>query len=1097
MNVGAWLEALGLADYEEAFAENGVDAELLRELTNEDLKDLGVARLADRKRLLKAIAQLAEEGSEYSVRDLSAAVLEGERRQVTVLFTDLAAFTELSAQIDPEELHDLLTRLYEVADEIVEGYDGTVDKHLGDGIMALFGAPRAHSDDPLRAVRAAFDIHSAMTELSVEAGRDLSVHAGIASGEVVAGGLGRDGHQEYTVLGDSVNLASRLDGLANAGDTLIADSVQRAVSGEIECESLGDVPVKGLDRPVRVWRARGIRGTDTPHRSTPFVGRRGELKQFSGILDECSEQRTGQTVLVRGEAGIGKTRLLEEFVKVSIAKGFNAHKGLVLDFGVGKGQDAIGALLRSLLGVAGDGDAEPAAAAEAAIKAKWIEEDQRVYINDLLDLAKPTELRAMYDAMDEAARNRGKQNVVVSVVKSVCGLRATLLVIEDSHWADASTLDYLAQLMNAVCDHPAVLVMTTRVEGDPFDSIWRSLTRGSPLVTLDLSPLRQDEALKLASGLTDAKQRVVQRCIERAEGNPLFLEQLVRNAEETEDESIPASVQSLVLARMDRLPARDKGALQAASVLGQRFTLDTLRHLIGDPAYICVGLTDQSLIRPEGDDYLFNHALIQEGVYNSLLKRRRRTLHLQAADWFSERDPMLRAEHLDRAGDPAAPSAYLEAAQVQTDNYHYEQAVSFIERGLALATKPADKFALKCLQGQVLHDQGSIDLSSQVYSGALELAEDDNGRCRAWIGWAAGLRVADRYDEALALLDKAETVAERDGLIREQAEIHHIRGNLYFPMGRIEACAEEHGKSLRFATESGSPEAEANALSGLADASYIAGRMASAYRYFDRCVGVAHQNGFGRIEVANRSMVGFSRFYLNHLREALDDALESAAAASKVGHQRAEMLGDILAAFVLYEMAEYRRARQHNERALALSQQLGAPRFEAQALMYNGKLARAEGHRDEAIIILKEAQEMSGEVGHGFSGPRIAGELARNLHDEQAKRAALVDGERMLAAGSVAHNHFFFYPDAIEVSLDIHDWDGAERYATALEDFCVDEPLPWCDFFVNRGRILAACGRGERQRGLVADLERLRDEANKVGLATALPALDEALSSSG
>ncbi len=195
MDVGAWLRELGLADYAGAFEENGVDAALLPELTNEDLKDLGIARLSDRKRLLKAIAKLSEGDDQGEAGASPTAAFEGERRQVTVLFADLVGFTELSTDLDPEELHGLVTRFHEVADGIVERYGGTVDKHLGDGVMALFGAPRAHGDDPVRAARAAFDIHQAMSALSTEAGRSLSLLAGIASGEVVAGGLGRYGHQ--------------------------------------------------------------------------------------------------------------------------------------------------------------------------------------------------------------------------------------------------------------------------------------------------------------------------------------------------------------------------------------------------------------------------------------------------------------------------------------------------------------------------------------------------------------------------------------------------------------------------------------------------------------------------------------------------------------------------------------------------------------------------------------------------------------------------------------------------------------------------------------------------------------------------------------
>ena len=317
----------------------------------------------------------------------AAPSLGGERRQVTILFADLAGFTELSNELDAEEVHGLVSRYFEVADDIVEHYGGTVDKHIGDAVMALFGTPIAHDDDPLLALRAACDMHGAVAEVSRGAGRELAIHIGIASGEVVAGGLGSDSRQDYTVLSESVNLASRLDSLAGAGETLISEAVYRAVDAQVDCEAMGEVTVKGLDKPVRVWRALRISGQTGQDRQSQSVGRQSELRQFTGVIEACQETGSGQAVVVRGEAGMGKTRLVEEFTAIAEARGFASHKGLVLDFGVGKGQDAVRSLVRSLLGLSGGGEAERDAAAERAQEAGWADADQRVFLNDLLDLA--------------------------------------------------------------------------------------------------------------------------------------------------------------------------------------------------------------------------------------------------------------------------------------------------------------------------------------------------------------------------------------------------------------------------------------------------------------------------------------------------------------------------------------------------------------------------------------------------------------------------------------------------------------------------------------------------------------------------------------
>ena len=253
----------------------------------------------------------------------------------------------------------------------------------------------------------------------------------------------------------------------------------------------------------------------------------------------------------------------------------------MLDFGAGIGQDAIRTLVRSLLGLtASSAPAAAQAAAERALRDGLVATQQQVYLNDLLDLPQPIALRALYDAMDNATRNRGKRETVGRLVQSLSQEQPLLLLVEDLHWADRLTLEHLATLTETVAGCPALLVMTTRMEGDPLDQAWRSATGGSPLMTIDLGPLRPQEAQVLAGAYLDASADFARRCVERAAGNPLFLEQLLRHAEQSSAAGVPGSVQSLVQARMDQLDAPDKQALQAASVFGQRFALDALRCVI-------------------------------------------------------------------------------------------------------------------------------------------------------------------------------------------------------------------------------------------------------------------------------------------------------------------------------------------------------------------------------------------------------------------------------------------------------------------------------------------------------------------------------------
>ncbi|HEX6015351.1 MAG TPA: adenylate/guanylate cyclase domain-containing protein [Geminicoccaceae bacterium] len=571
MDIADWLRRLGLERYEQAFRDNAVGGEVLPSLTAEDLKDLGVTAVGHRRRLLDAIASLraaAEPDRALAHRPEDDDEPAGERRQVVVLFADLAGYTALSRELDAEDVHALLGRFFERVDRVVEEHGGRVDKHLGDCVMAVFGAPLAHGNEAERAVRAALAVHDAMPSVAAEIGRAVDVHVGIAGGQVVASGTGSASHREYTVTGDSVNLAARLTDAARSGEILVSDAVRRALGDRLDGDELDPLRVKGFAEPVRAWRLRGLRA---PSGRAALVGRAGELDRFRQALAECRATGRGRAILVRGEAGIGKTRLLEEFREEAHHAGFACHAGLVLDFGAGTGRDAVRALVRAMLGLTVSSDlSEAAAAAAGGLARGLLDSDDAVFLNDLLDLPQPTGLRALYDAMDPTTRDAGKRQAVSRLVERASRGRPLLLLVEDLHWADPSTVAHVARLARTVRRCSALLVMTSRSEGDPFDrEAWRAEAgdEHAPLA-MDLEPLDPAEARALAAPFLAANAALAECCVERAAGNPLFLEQLLRHAEESAEAGVPGSVQSLVQARLDRLDPADKTALQAASVLG-------------------------------------------------------------------------------------------------------------------------------------------------------------------------------------------------------------------------------------------------------------------------------------------------------------------------------------------------------------------------------------------------------------------------------------------------------------------------------------------------------------------------------------------------
>jgi class 3 adenylate cyclase/tetratricopeptide (TPR) repeat protein len=1090
MDLTQWLAELGLGQYAAAFAENDIDFDVLAQLTDADLKELGVSSLGNRKRLLAAIAaRVPVSAISVSHEEIS----KGERRQVTIVFADLCEFTPLSQSLDPEEVRELVARYTALVDGIVVSYGGTIDKHIGDAVMALFGAPKSHDDDPLRAARAALDIHEALGRLTDSRRRPLQAHVGIASGEVVAGSLQRGSAHDYTVLGDSVNLAARLVAAAGPGQTLLSNTVYRALAGRGLCDDLGAIELKGFDVPARVWRLRGISPDPPAANRTAFVGRKAELDQFKSLITACLARRTGQVVYLRGEAGIGKTRLVEEMRRFSETSGFATHRGLVLDFGVAKGHDPVRAILLSLLGLLPGSEAEPRQAlAERLFAERVVAPDNAAFLHDLLELPQTTQQRALYDAMDVVARERGKRALAAALIAHCSRGQPTLLIVEDLHWADPQILAYLASFATAVSGIPGFLVMTSRVEGDQLDAAWRASCRGTPFATIDLGPLRGDEALSLVGNFIDATHSVASACTERAGGNPLFLEQLLRNAQEGCRDAIPASIQSLVQARMDRLSARDRDAFQIAAVIGQRFDLGLLRHLMAAPDYSCANLIANALAIPEGDDFMFAHALIQEGAYSSMLRSRRRELHARAAEWYSERDLTLCAQHFDRADDERAAKAYLRAAVAQRSTYHMDAAFRLAARGCEIARDAADRHALICLKGELQRDLGDPSASVLSYREAIEASPDDIARCRAQIGLAEGLRVTEGLSEALHLLGQAQQVAEKHELTADLARLHHLRGNIYFPLGNIDGCRDEHERGFVHARQLESPEAKARALGGLADAAYAQGRMHSAFEYFSQCVSLCRQHGFGKIEVANRSMIGASRIYLNEVQQAREDGDAAARAASLVGQPRAELLGEIVGVFATYELGDFASMEGYLTRKMQLARQLGARRFEAQALEMKARVLLDTGQRKEAADLLQEALAICREVGTQFCGPKVASALARAVEDAKTRAAVLAEGQEMLGRGAVGHNHLWFYRDAIEALLSARDGAGALTYVTALENYTRAEPLPWSDLFAKRGRFLAKALHCIDE-DIRAELTDVRSSLERAGFRSFLPPVNAAL----
>ena len=1025
---------------------------------------------------------------------------EGERRQATIAFSDLSGYTAMSEKLDPEEVRDLMSQVKAGAIRIMESHGGIVNQFIGDEVVSLFGIPTASKDDPIRAVRAVCELHHLVIEMSEEMERKfgiaLRMHTGINTGLIVTHlEDNRDGH--YGLTGNTVNTGARLLAEAKSGDILLSPTTQQLVSDYFETQALTAVKMKGKSKAITPFLV--VKELKSPVKALlSFVGRQEELKQFTGFLEDIRKTGKGQALLVRGDAGIGKTRLIKEFETMASSHNFARHKGMLLDFGAGKSREAIHMIVNSLLKIDPNStDSTCRAIVEKAIDEGLLNPKQNLFLYDLMDLPLPLKSQDIYESMDNETRNIGKQKTLGELLKKVSASQPALVIIEDTHWADSQTLPYLAELTEIVSNTPSLLVMTSRIEGDQLGQSWQADLHGADLWVMNITPFKKEEALDLASEFDDITMQVVTKCIERAEGNPLFLEQLLLSAEENQGEFVPGLLQSIVLSRLDRLEPKDKIAVQAASIIGQHFSLSLLQHLINDRQYRCNGLIENQLIRPEDNDYLFVHALVREGIYDSLLKSKARNLHQTAAQWFCEKDLELCAEHYRCAEDSKAPKAYLNAAEDQITKYNYARALSLVEQGLKQPQNKGSETSvneeLMCCKAQILLEMGDNQQSVKIFKQALALCVEAPEQVRAMLGMVGGMRVLGQYEEGIKVLEQAEIKATNSHLTKELAKIYHLRGNLCFPLGKIKDVLKYHTLALEYAKKASSIELEANSFGGLGDAYYVSGRMKTANKHFHDCVEISRQHGFCRTEAANLSMVGWSCFFLNEFENALQAGAEAVIVAKKINHYRAEIVAHHIIAEVNYNLGNFEETKQEYQLASRLEKIIKTNIFEAQRFHKLGLIAHNEGDHALATSLLEQAEKSCRNHGTEFSGPAILGGIAEITTDPIRRKNALAEGEKLLEKGARHQTYFIFYRHAMDACLNNAQWDKVDKYADALERFTAPEPLPWSDFFIARARILASLGRGQRDEMIHQKINSLYKQAVHTGIKLAIPSLEQAM----
>jgi class 3 adenylate cyclase len=817
MDIAAWLEGLGLGQYQTTFRENRLDADVLPELTDADLNQLGIP-LGDRKRLLRAIASL---GSKETVteplnpRRMPSSTDTAERRQLTVMFCDLVGSTAMSARLDPEDMREIIRAYQDACSGAVARYDGFVGKFMGDGVLAYFGFPRAHEEDAERAVRAGLDISDVVTKLETSAKEKLMVRIGIATGVVVVGDLvGEGSAQEQAVVGETPNLAARLQAAAEPGDIVIADSTRRLLGGVFELKLLGPQSLKGFDAPVPVWTV--VREAENVSRfeasrsqeMTPFVGREHETALLIDRWRDASEGE-GHVALLSGEAGIGKSRILAA-LRERICD--EPHVTIRYQCSPHHLNDAFYPIAGQIRHAAGFVSGEPPAARREKLEAmiNRTKLDPRVIAPLLAALLSiPTE--GQYAPL-EMAPSEQKERTIAALIALFAALAKNapvLALLEDAHWIDPTSLDVIGRLVDRIPDLRALLVITFRSE---FAAPWVGRAH---VELLPLSRFGRRQAMAMIDRLTEGKAlppEVLDQIISKTDGIPLFLEELTKTVLESgllrkQDGvyvlrsaltplAIPSTLQDSLMARLDHL-ATVKETAQIGAAIGREFSYrlleavsptkgpalqDALNQLMG------AQLIYRREMPPEAT-YIFKHALVQDTAYATLLKSRRQQLHQRIAeilrDNFPERaelEPGVIAHHFTQAGLlEMAVEWWGRAGRRAMNRFANFEAMQSLEHALTLIAKMPKNEELDRREVSFRLAFGPALLATRGYASvevernyeAANLLSNSLGDREALFASARGLWNCfyDRadLDRGLVLAERLLDLAKEDGSLEKQA----------------------------------------------------------------------------------------------------------------------------------------------------------------------------------------------------------------------------------------------------------------------------------------------------------------------------------------
>ena len=710
--------------------------------------------------------------------------IEGERKPVTIVFTDIVGSTAIAEKLDPEVWKEIVAGTHRCVSEAVYRYEGTIAQLLGDGVLAFFGAPITHEDDPIRAVRAAMDIQESIEEYGRElAGTidDFKMRIGINTGTVVIGEIGTDMHVEYLAIGDAVNVAARLQSAAEPGKVVVSEPCAKLVSAEFDLKDLGEITVKGKAKSLQAFELISVKAAPESGRGiaglpTPYVGRTQAVEKLqSSLLALCDGH--GQIVTVMGDAGIGKTRLVEEVKAITCGDEIDHEtmpispssirwlEGRALSYGGSLSYWTITQLLLADLGLSdGAPQVEIIVALRRRVKELFGEkktDETLPYLAHLLDLkGEDDDLVQSLDG--ETLKQRTLQSLS-DYFGHVANEKPTVLVFEDLHWSDPSSLEALGDLLALTDRGPLMILMLMRIDRDhgSWGVKFKAETNFPHRTTeIHLHRLSADDSSSLLEqllGEAELPAKIQRTIMERSEGNPFYLEEVVRHLIEqdliVQDEqgwqttealkelSIPDTLQGVLLARIDRLEEDVRRTLQMAAVIGKSFLYRILEMISEAEMQLDTHLSQLQrvdLVREKARlpelEYIFKHALTQETAYNSLLHERRKVFHLKVGEALEELFPNrvdefsgLMAYHFEAAEAQEKALDYLQRAGDQARQaYAHQEAIDFYERALVIlkAQEAFDRAARTLMKlGLTYHTAFDFQRSQLAFDEAFSMRQ--------------------------------------------------------------------------------------------------------------------------------------------------------------------------------------------------------------------------------------------------------------------------------------------------------------------------------------------------------------------------------------